>query len=362
MTLPVVTPVGTRATTPVFDQVLLLAVCPLKVTVPAVAPKLLPVIVTDIPAAPVLGDKEAMTGATVNVTPLLTTPPASATTTLPVVAPDGTTAEMPVPVQLETAALAPLNVTPPLPWDEPKLLPVMTTEEPTAPEFGVRLLITGVALTVKPTPALATPPLAATTTLPLVAPGGTTAVMLVEFQLEIVAATPLNVTPPLPCAGPKLLPAMRTEEPIAPEFGARLLMLGGVVTVKFTPALATPPAAVTTTLPVTAPAGTVAVMLVLLQEPTVATVPLNVILPLPWVTPKLDPVIVIREPMGPLAGVRMVMLGGAVTVNAALLVPPTVLITRFPVVAPEGMVIVIPASDHELGVAALPPTVTVLVP
>ena len=41
----------------------------------------------------------------------------------------------------------------------------------------------------------------------------------------------------------------------------RELMLGAGVTVKLTPLLATPPAAVTTTLPVVAPEGTMAVML-----------------------------------------------------------------------------------------------------
>ena len=71
------------------------------------------------------------------------------------------------------------------------------------------------------------------------------------------------------------------DEPTAPVFGVRLLMLGAGVTVKLTPALATPPAAVTTTLPVVAPVGTIAVMLVTLQLETVAVVPLKVTLPVP---------------------------------------------------------------------------------
>jgi len=47
--------------------------------------------------------------------------------------------------------------------------------------------------------------------------------------------------------------------------GVRLLILGAAVTVKLTPLLATPPAAVTTTFPVAAFVGAVAVMLLALQ-------------------------------------------------------------------------------------------------
>jgi hypothetical protein len=52
---------------------------------------------------------------------------------------------------------------------------------------------------------------------------------------------------------------MTMDDPTAPLLGVRLVMLGAGVTVKETPLLATPPAAVTTTLPVVAPVGTVAV-------------------------------------------------------------------------------------------------------
>lgn len=55
---------------------------------------------------------------------------------------------------------------------------------------------------------------------------------------------------------------------------------GGGSTVKLTPLLATP-ATVTTTLPVVAPAGTGATMLLALQLVGVAVVPLNVSLLLP---------------------------------------------------------------------------------
>ena len=53
------------------------------------------------------------------------------------------------------------------------------------------------AVTVKPTPLLATPP-TVTTTFPVVAPLGTVVVILVALQVPTVAAVPLNVTEPLP--------------------------------------------------------------------------------------------------------------------------------------------------------------------
>jgi predicted Kef-type K+ transport protein len=105
--------------------------------------------------------------------------------------------------------------------------------------------------------------------------------MLPLPQLLIVAVVPLKVTLPFPCVAPKLVPVIVTDEATAPELGVRLLMFGAGVTVKFTPLLATPPAAVTTTLPVAAPVGTVAVTLLALQFVIVADVPLNLTLPLP---------------------------------------------------------------------------------
>jgi len=70
-------------------------------------------------------------------------------------------------------------------------------------------------------------------------------------------------------------------------------------TVKSDPLLAVPNT-VTTTLPVVAPAGTDTVMLVALQAlAAVAVIPLNVIVLVPWVAPKLVPVMVIDVPAGP---------------------------------------------------------------
>src|SRR2546430_4023082 len=153
----------------------------------------------------------------------------------------------------------------------------------------------GAAVSVNGTPELATPPAAVTTTLPVVAPLGTVAVMLLAPQLVIVVAlVPLNFTLPFPTLGPKLDPAITIDDPTAPVFGVNDVMLGAPVTVNVTPALATPPATVTTTLPVLAPMVTVPVILLAPQLViVVALVPLNFTFPFPRLGPKFDPAITI---------------------------------------------------------------------
>src|SRR5450759_4987188 len=119
-------------------------------------------------------------------------------------------------------------------------------------------------------------------------------------------------------------------------------MLGGTVTVKVDPLLTAPPT-VTITLPVVAPAGTGTPMPVALQPVGVAAVPLKVTVLAPWLAPKFAPAIVTDPPTTPAAGVRLVMLGGTVTVKVdpLLTAPPTVTIT-LPVVAPAGTGIRVP--------------------
>src|SRR5437660_2791974 len=93
-------------------------------------------------------------------------------------------------------------------------------------------------VTVKFTPLLATPP-TVTTTLPVVAPLGTDATMLVALQLVVLAVVPLKVTVP---GAAKFMPVMHTAVPTVPDVVFRLVMAGAEeVTVKLTPLLATPP-------------------------------------------------------------------------------------------------------------------------
>jgi hypothetical protein len=153
-----------------------------------------PVMVTDAPTAPVVGDKLVMLGAatTVNDDPLLSTPLAC-TTTLPVVAPVGTGNMIDVALQLLGVPAVPLNFTVLVPWVEPKFVPVIVTDAPTAPLVGDKLVMLGAATTVNDDPLLSTP-LACTTTFPVVAPVGTGTTIDVALQLLGDPAVPLNFT------------------------------------------------------------------------------------------------------------------------------------------------------------------------
>jgi hypothetical protein len=141
-------------------------------------------------------------------------------------------------------------------------------------------------------------------------------------------------------------------------------MLGaGVVTVKLEPLLAWPPT-VTTTLPVTAPAGTGTTMLVPLQLVAAACTPPKVIVLVPCVVPKFAPEIVTAVPITPEFGLKLVMLGpGLVTVKLEPLLawPPTVT-TTLPVTAPVGTDVTMLVPFQLVGMACTPPKVTVLVP
>src|ERR1019366_2233132 len=122
--------------------------------------------------------------------PLLFTPLAK-TPTLPVVAPEGTVVEIVVAFQLVTLAAVPLNITVPLPWLDPKFVPVMVTRVPTPPDVVDRLVILGPGTTVNVTPLLFVE-FTFTTTLPVVAPDGTAVEMLVLLQFDTLSAVPLN--------------------------------------------------------------------------------------------------------------------------------------------------------------------------
>ena len=74
---------------------------------------------------------------------------------------------------------------------------MIVTEAPTIPDVRARPVIVGVGRSVMRFPLLSAP-LACTTTLPVVAPEGTFATMLLALQVVTVVAVPLNfaVLPP----------------------------------------------------------------------------------------------------------------------------------------------------------------------
>jgi len=106
-----------------------------------------PLTLTAAPTAPDVGDKLVIFGAatTVKVTPLLATPP-TVTTTFPVVAPVGTVATIDVVLQLAIlVTVVVLNFTVLVPCGDPKFVPVIVTDAPTAPDVGERLVMLGAA-------------------------------------------------------------------------------------------------------------------------------------------------------------------------------------------------------------------------
>jgi len=189
-------------------------------------PKFVPVIATGAPTAADDGDKLLIVGVgnTVNATPALGTP-LTVTTTLPVVAPVGTGTTIEVALQLVGVAAVPLNVTVLVPWVAPKFVPLIVTGVPSPADDGDRLLMAGVANTVKAAPALDTP-LTVTTTGPVDAPAGTGTAIEVALQLMGVPAVPLNVTVLEPWVAPKFVPVIVTDVPTTAVNGTRLAMLG----------------------------------------------------------------------------------------------------------------------------------------
>ncbi len=88
----------------------------LTVPLPCVAPKFVPVIVTEVPTTPEVTERLLIVGGetTVKLTPLLVIPLAF-TTTFPVAAPGGTGTAIVEALQLVGVAAVPLKLTDPLP-------------------------------------------------------------------------------------------------------------------------------------------------------------------------------------------------------------------------------------------------------
>jgi hypothetical protein len=94
-----------------------------------------------------------------------------------------------VSVELVTTANVPLNLTTGV---VPKLVPNMVTAAPTAPLFGLKLVIVGEGSTVKFVALVSVMPLTVSDIGPVVAPFGT--VVVIEFVVELltIAFAPLN--------------------------------------------------------------------------------------------------------------------------------------------------------------------------
>lgn len=107
--------------------------------------------------------------------------------------------------------------------------------------------------------------------------------------------------------------------------------------------------------------GTEITMLPLLQEVGTTLMPPRVTVPVPWLAPKLPPVIVTAVPATPIADDRLLILGVAVKATALLATPAT-LTTMLPApgTAPVGITTVMLVSLQLVDAATAPLNVTVL--
>jgi len=149
-----------------------------------------------------------------------------------------------------------------------------------------------------------------------------------------LALVPLNCTAVAPV---KFVPLIVTLVPAGPLPGVKLVIVGGLSTVKLLALLAVPPGVVTLIGPVVAPLGTVAAIEVDEFTVKLALVPLNrtVLAPV-----KFAPLMVTVVPTPPLAGEKLLIVGAGMTVKLLplLAVPPAVVMLIDPLVAPAGAV------------------------
>lgn len=154
----------------------------------------------------------------------------------------------------------------------------------------------------------------------------------------------------------KFVPVKVTTVPLGPLVGENDVMVGALkaVTVKLLELAPVPDGVVTLMGPVIAPEGTVAVMAVALATlKLVAVVPLKLTLVAPV---KFMPVSVTTVPLGPLVGVKLVIVGVLIVKLAPLDTEPAGFVTiTFPVVAPIGTVAVIDVAETTLNDDALTP-------
>lgn len=180
----------------------------------AVAPvKFVPFIVTVVPAFALVGLKEFIVGAGINVNPAsVAVPPSVVTLTFPD-APVATTAVRLVgELTVNEVAGIPPKLTDVAPV---KLFPVSVTVVPAPAFVGVKEVITGAEINVKPV-FVAIPPGVVTLTFPD-APVPTTAVMVVgETTVKDVAAIPPKLTAVAPV---KLVPVIVIVAPVAAPVG-----------------------------------------------------------------------------------------------------------------------------------------------
>jgi hypothetical protein len=230
---PVVAPEGTVAVILVEEFTVKAADTLLNLTADVVKPeplKLVPLMVTEVPTGPEVGEKELIVGfgglVTSKLLSLVAVPPGVVTRIFPSVAPEGTVAVILVEEFTVKDADTLLNVTEVVVKPVPlKFVPLIVTEVPMGPEVGEKELMVGAggAVTSKLDELVAVPPGVVTRIFPSVAPEGTVAVILVEEFTVKDADTLLNVTE---LTLTKFVPLIVTEVPTGPEVGENELIVG----------------------------------------------------------------------------------------------------------------------------------------
>ena len=213
-------PVFTMADMPLAESTVKVnAVVPPKLTVEADV-KLLPMMVIFVPFTPVLGVKPVIEGP-IWINPVKEADPKGVVTVKLPVAPLPTTATIVVgEATWKEAALVPPNKILVAPV---KLVPVKVTAVPIGPPVGVNEVMVG-GLRMVNGSKLVAPRVALLTEInPVVAPVGTTVVMLLALNTVNAAEVPLNLTEVTPV---KLFPEMITTVPTAPEVGVKLIICG----------------------------------------------------------------------------------------------------------------------------------------
>ena len=295
-----------------------------------------PVIVTTVPAGPLIGHSDVTDGPMVSAV-VLTASAVPRTDTGPVNASFGTVAVICVGETTVKVAFAvePVNDTQ---LTEVRLVPVIVTVEPGEAVVGVKELIVGGAA--KSSLAVAVPAGAVMLIGPLVRLAGTVAV-------TVVADTTLNdaagVVPKRTAVAPdRFAPVMVTVVPVAPRAGEKLLIAGDE-TVKV-PVLAAVLTGVSTEIsPDTAFAGTATVIEVAVTEVGLIARPLNFTAVAPV---KFAPVTVRLVPVAPAAGLNDAIAGEVVTKQVSLVMGVVLeTIAIGPLVAPPGTAVVISVGE-----------------
>jgi hypothetical protein len=254
-------------------------------------------------------------GITVKVAALLIVTPLVVTEIFPVEAPTGTCVVMLVGDDAETVVVTPLNLTTFSIGVAPKFVPVIITSAPTAPLVGLKLVIVGVDKIIKLVALLMVTPLTVTVIFPEVAAFGTITVILVEVEETTTAFTPLNLTTLLAGVGLKFVPVIVIVADTALLIGVISTIVGEANTIKLVVVVRVIPFTVTEIGPVRAPIGTIALILVVVDDIMSATIPLNDTTFSSMGVLKLVPLIVTVAPTAALVGVKPVIVGVASTIK-----------------------------------------------